>query len=57
MRSYTTGEDALSGISKPTDLWVIDIMLPDLDSSAFLRRSKAAIRTFIQYLSPQGIRI
>lgn len=31
VRSYTTGEDALSGIDKPTDLWVIDIMLPDLD--------------------------
>lgn len=36
VRSYTTGEDAVAGIDKPTDLWVIDIMLPDLDGfSAF----------------------
>lgn len=41
MRSYTTGEDALSGISKPTDLWVIDIMLPDLDGFSIFKEVKS----------------
>ena len=41
VRSYTTGEDALSGISKPTDLWVIDIMLPDLDGFSIFKEVKS----------------
>ena len=40
VRSYTTGEDALSGIDKPTDLWVIDIMLPDLDGFSVFKEVK-----------------
>lgn len=28
VRSYLRGEDAVQGLDKPTDLWVIDIMLP-----------------------------
>ena len=41
VRSYTTGEDALSGISKPTNLWVIDIMLPDLDGFSIFKEVKS----------------
>lgn len=31
VRSYLTGEDALQGLGQQTALWVIDIMLPDID--------------------------
>lgn len=40
VRSYTTGEDAVAGIDKPTDLWVIDIMLPDLDGFSVFKEVK-----------------
>lgn len=41
VRSYTTGEDAVAGIDKPTDLWVIDIMLPDLDGFSIFKEVKS----------------
>ena len=37
VRSYLTGEDALRGLEEPTDLWVIDIMLPDIDGFTVFR--------------------
>ncbi len=37
VRSYLTGEDALKGLEYPTDLWVIDIMLPDIDGFTVFR--------------------
>lgn len=40
VRSYTTGEDAVAGIDKPADLWVIDIMLPDLDGFSVFKEVK-----------------
>ncbi len=40
VRSYTTGEDAVAGIDKPTDLWVIDIMLQDLDGFSVFKEVK-----------------
>ena len=40
VRSYITGEDAVAGIDKPTDLWVIDIMLPDLDGFSVFKEVK-----------------
>ncbi len=40
VRSYATGEDAVAGIDKPTDLWVIDIMLPDLDGFSVFKEVK-----------------
>ena len=40
VRSYTTGEDAVAGIDKPTDLWEIDIMLPDLDGFSVFKEVK-----------------
>ena len=36
VRSYLRGEDAVQGLDKPTDLWVIDIMLQDIDRLAGL---------------------
>lgn len=41
VRSYTTGEDAVAGIDKPTDLWVIDIMLQDLDGFSVFKEVKS----------------
>lgn len=40
VRSYTTGEEAVAGIGRPTDLWVIDIMLPDLDGFSVFKEIK-----------------
>lgn len=37
VRSYLRGEDALQGLDQPTDLWVIDIMLPDIDGFTVFR--------------------
>lgn len=37
VRSYLRGEDALRGLDQPTDLWVIDIMLPDIDGFTVFR--------------------
>ena len=37
VRSYLRGEDAVQGLDKPTDLWVIDIMLPDIDGFTVFR--------------------
>ena len=38
VRSYLRGEDAVQGLDKPTDLWVIDIMLPDIDGFTLCAR-------------------
>ena len=40
VRSYFTGEDALIGLALPTDLWVIDIMLPDVDGFSVFKEVK-----------------
>ncbi len=37
VRSYLRGEDAIQGVDQPTDLWVIDIMLPDVDGFTVFR--------------------
>lgn len=37
VRSYLTGEDAIRGLDLPTDLWVLDIMLPDIDGFTVFR--------------------
>ena len=37
VRSYLNGEDAVQNLDKPTDLWVIDIMLPDIDGFTVFR--------------------
>lgn len=37
VRSYLTGEEAVQGLDKPSDLWVIDIMLPDIDGFTVFR--------------------
>ena len=42
VRSYLRGEDAVQGLDKPTDLWVIDIMLPDIDGFTVFREVHAA---------------
>lgn len=40
VRSYLNGESALQGLDKHTDLWVIDIMLPDIDGFTVFREVK-----------------
>ena len=42
---------------KADGIWAVSYTHLDVYKRQFLRRSKAAIRTFIQYLSPPGIRI
>lgn len=37
VRSYLDGESALQGLDQQTDLWVIDIMLPDIDGFIVFR--------------------
>ena len=37
VRSFLNGEDAVQNMDKPTDLWVIDIMLPDIDGFTVFR--------------------
>lgn len=40
VRSYSTGEAAVGALSLPTDLWVIDIMLPDVDGFSVFKEVK-----------------
>ena len=40
VRSCFTGEDALRGLALPTDLWVIDIMLSDVDGFSVFKEVK-----------------
>lgn len=40
VRSYLNGESALQGLDKHTDLWVIDIMLPDIDGFTVFQEVK-----------------
>ena len=40
VRSYLNGEDAVRGLDQPSDLWVIDIMLPDIDGFTVFREVK-----------------
>ena len=40
VRSFLNGEDAVQNMDKPTDLWVIDIMLPDFDGFTVFREVK-----------------
>lgn len=37
VRSYLRGGGCCAGLDKPTDLWVIDIMLPDIDGFTVFR--------------------
>ncbi len=39
--SFLTGRDALKAITNSTDLWVLDIMLPDVDGYQILKEIKA----------------
>ncbi len=41
VRSYSTGEGALGGLALPTDLWVIDIMRPEVDGFSVFKEVKA----------------
>ena len=38
--SFLTGEDAKKNISNPPDLWILDIMLPDIDGYQLLQEIK-----------------
>ncbi len=38
--SFLTGEDAKEAISTPPDLWILDIMLPDIDGYQLLQQIK-----------------
>ena len=38
--SFLTGRDALKAISNSTDLWILDIMLPDVDGYKILKEIK-----------------
>lgn len=38
--SFLTGEDAKKAISTPPDLWILDIMLPDIDGYQLLQQIK-----------------
>ncbi|HBC94983.1 MAG TPA: DNA-binding response regulator [Pelotomaculum sp.] len=40
IRSYTKGESALQAINGSPHLWILDIMLPDIDGYKLLRRIK-----------------
>lgn len=37
---FTDGESALQAVKAPPDLWILDIMLPDIDGYQLLRRIK-----------------
>jgi two-component system response regulator CssR len=39
--SFLTGEEARKGISECPDLWILDIMLPDIDGYQLIREIKA----------------
>ncbi|WP_114570499.1 response regulator transcription factor [Exiguobacterium flavidum] len=41
VRSFTDGESAAKAISEQPDLWVLDIMLPDMDGFQLIKRIKA----------------
>lgn len=41
VRSYLTGEDALRGLEESAELWVLDIMLPDIDGFTVFREVQA----------------
>ncbi|MTI82925.1 MAG: response regulator transcription factor [Firmicutes bacterium] len=40
VKPFTDGESALNAIEEHPDLWIIDIMLPDIDGYQLLRRIK-----------------
>lgn len=40
--SFFTGEEALNTISNPPDLWILDIMLPDIDGYQVIKEIKSA---------------
>lgn len=42
VRSFQTGEAARECISEPPHLWILDIMLPDVDGYQLIREIKAA---------------
>lgn len=39
--SFLTGEDAQENIANPPDLWILDIMLPDIDGYQLIREIKS----------------
>ncbi|ASI34692.1 MULTISPECIES: response regulator transcription factor [unclassified Exiguobacterium] len=41
VKSFTSGEAAASAIIEKPDLWVLDIMLPDMDGFQLIKRIKA----------------
>ncbi|WP_078412984.1 response regulator transcription factor [Priestia abyssalis] len=42
VKFFSTGEDAQKFISPPPHLWILDIMLPDIDGYQLIREIKAA---------------
>ncbi|MEB3102592.1 response regulator transcription factor [Paenibacillaceae bacterium T2] len=41
VRSFLTGEEARAAIADPPHLWILDIMLPDIDGFQLIREIKA----------------
>ncbi|NLV88810.1 MAG: response regulator transcription factor [Tissierellia bacterium] len=42
VKSFFNGEEAMKNISNPPDLWVLDIMLPDIDGYQLIKEIKNA---------------
>jgi len=40
--SFFTGEEALNSINNPPDIWILDIMLPDIDGYQIIKEIKSA---------------
>lgn len=40
VNSFLNGEDAVNAIINPPDLWILDIMLPDIDGYQLIKRIK-----------------
>ncbi len=41
IRSFLTGTDALTHLNPPPDLWILDVMLPDIDGYQVIKKIKA----------------
>lgn len=42
VQAFYNGEDAMKNISNPPDLWILDIMLPDIDGYQLIKEIKNA---------------
>lgn len=53
--SYLNGEAAVQNLDKPTDLWVIDIVLPDIDGFAVFREVRERNPgSYVIFISARG---